>query len=116
MDALPRNLSRKKVWNMSQVLSLEKADRKLRRLIESFREQQEECVIQDEQERPVAVVLPIDRYESYRAYLRQRKEDFTVFDRIDVKMKGHGPDFIEVQIEKAVAEAKAKAETQKIDT
>lgn len=101
---------------MSQVLSLEEADRKLRRLIESFREKQEECVIQDEQERPVAVVLPIERYESYRANLRQREEDFTIFDRIDAKMKGHDPDFIELQIEKAVDESETRAEPQKTNT
>jgi len=116
MHVCAHDLSQKKVPNMSQVFNLEKSDRKLRRLIESFREKQEECVIQDEQERPVAVVLPIDRYESYRAYLRQREEDFAVFDRIDAKMKGYDPDFIEAQIEKAVTEVKTKGKTPKTDT
>ena len=101
---------------MSQVLNLERSDRKLRRLIESFREKQEECVIQDEQERPVAVLLPIDRYESYQAYLRQREKDFAVFDRIDAKMKDYDPDFIEAQVEKAVAEVKTQGKPRKTDT
>lgn len=94
---------------MSDVIS------KFRDLVSSFREKNEECIIQDEQGRPVAAVLPFERYENYQAYLNQRERDFAIFDEIDEKMKGYSPDFIEAQITRAVEEVKAKhnAERQK---
>lgn len=94
---------------MSQTMKLKDTGGKFRRLIESFSQKKEACVIQDDQNQPVAVVLPIERYESYRAYQRQREADFSVFDRIDKKMKDYDPDFIDAQIDKAVAEVKANA-------
>ena len=97
---------------MSQVVNLKDTGNKLRRLIESFQEKKEACVIQDEQERPVAVVLPIERYESYQTYQRQREEDFAVFDIVDEKMKIYDPEFIEAHIETAVAEVKAQGKSR----
>ena len=85
------------------ILKLQDAG-KLRQLISSSSGKKEDCVIQDEQDRAVAVVLPIERYESYQAYLRQREKDFAIFDVIDEKMKDYDPDFIESQVEQAVAE------------
>ena len=90
------------------ILKLQDAG-KLRQLISSSSGKKEDCVIQDEQDRAVAVVLPIERYESYQAYLRQREKDFAIFDVIDEKMKGYDPDFIESQVEQAVAEVKTEA-------
>lgn len=105
----------KKVMNMSQVMKLQDVASKFSDLVESFRQKKDECIVQDEQDRPVAVVLPFERYENYQAYLNQRERDFAIFDEIDEKMKGYDPDFIEAQIEKAVEEVKVKynAERQK---
>ena len=97
---------------MSQTMKLKDAGGKFRQLIASFQNKKEACVIQDEKDRPVAVVLPIERYESYQAYQRQRETDFAVFDRVDEKMKDYDPDFIDAQIEKAVNEVKAEANAQ----
>ena len=90
------------------ILKLQDAG-KLRQLISSSSGKKEDCVIQDEQDRAVAVVLPIERYESYQAYLRQREKDFAIFDVIDEKMKDYDPAFIESQVEQAVAEVKTEA-------
>ena len=97
---------------MSQVLKWRDTGSRLRQLIDSFRVKKEECVIQDEQDRPVAVVLPIERYESYQACQQQREEDFAIYI-IDDKMKDYAPDFIDAQIEKAVAEVKTKVRTKR---
>lgn len=94
---------------MSIVLKLQDAGGKFRQLVESFREKKEECIVQDEQDRPVAVVLPIERYESYQAYRRQREKDFAALDDVAEDLKDFDPDFLEAQIEKAVAEVKAEA-------
>ncbi len=97
---------------MSQTMKIKDAGSKFRRLIESFREKKEECVIQDEKDRPVAVVLPIERYESYQAYRRQRERDFAILDKVAEDFKDYDPDFIEGQIEKAVAEVKVEAKNK----
>ena len=93
---------------MSQILKLQDTDSKFRQLVESFREKKEECIVRDEQDQPVAVVLPIENYESYQAYQRERERDFAIFDEVDERMKDYDPDFIESQIEKAVEEVEAK--------
>ena len=94
---------------MSQTIKLKDAGSKFQRLIESFQESKEECVIRDDKDRPVAVVLPIERYKSYRSYLRQRERDFAILDEVAGDLKDCDPDFIEGQIEKAVTEVKAEA-------
>ncbi len=56
---------------MPQILKLQDAGDKFREVIKSICETKEECIIQDEQGRPVAVILPYERYESFQIYQRQ---------------------------------------------
>ena len=94
---------------MAQMIQLQNSDETLRRMVEACRNQNEECVIQDNQNRPVAVMMPIERYESYQAYLKQREKNFAILDTVAEDLKNYEPDFIERQIEKAVQEVKAEA-------
>lgn len=92
---------------MSQILKLKDAG-KLRQVVESFRENREDCVLQDEEGRPVAAVVPIELYQLYQ---QEWEAGFAVIDRIQEKMKDYDPDFIESQIAKAVAEVKAESKS-----
>ena len=93
---------------MAQMIQLQNSDETLRQMVETCRNQNEECVIQDNQNRPVAVMMPIERYESYQAYLKQKEKNFAILDTVAEDLKNYEPDFIENQIEKAVHEVKAK--------
>ena len=92
---------------MTQMIQLQNSDETLRRMVETCRNQNEECVIQDNQNRSVAVMMPIERYESYQAYLKQKEKNFAILDTVAEELKNYEPDFIENQIEKAVQEVKA---------
>ena len=94
---------------MVQMIQLQNSDETLRRMVETCRNQNEECVIQDNQNRPIAVMMPIERYESYQAYLKQKEKNFAILDTVAEDLKNYKPDFIERQIEKAVQEVKAEA-------
>lgn len=94
------------------MIQLQNSDKALRRMVETCRNQNEECVIQDNQNRPVAVMMPIERYKSYQAYLKQKEKNFAILDTVAEDLKNYEPDFIESQIEKAVKEVKAKAKKQ----
>lgn len=94
---------------MAQMIQLQNSDESLRQMTETCRNQNEECVIQDNQNRPIAVMMPIERYESYQAYLKQRQKNFAILDTVAEDLKNYEPDFIERQIEKAVQEVKAQA-------
>ena len=93
---------------MAQMIQLQNSDETLRRMVETCRNQNEECVIQDNQNRPVAVMMPIESYESSQAYLKQKEKNFAILDTVAEDLKNYEPDFIERQIEKAVHEVKAK--------
>ena len=95
---------------MSQILKIQDAGSKWRESIESLREKNEEYIIKDEQDQPVAVVLPMECYEIYQ---RQRKQDFAILDKIAEDLKDYDPDFIEAQIETAVAEVKAMSKAKR---
>ena len=97
---------------MAQLVQLQNSDESLRRMVETCRNQNEECVIQDNQNQPVAVMMPIERYESYQAYLKQKEKNFAILDTVAEDLKNYEPDFIENQIEKAVHEVKTEAKTQ----
>ena len=58
------------VGDMAHTLKLKDAGSRFRQLVKSFRTKKEECIVQDERDRPVAVVLPIERYESYQVSYR----------------------------------------------
>ena len=79
---------------MAQMIQLQNSDKTLRRMVETCRNQNEECVIQDNQNRPVAVMMPIERYESYQAYLKQRQKNFAILDAVAEDLKNYEPDFI----------------------
>ena len=97
---------------MAQLVQLQNSDKSLRRMVETCRNQNEECVIQDNQNQPVAVMMPIERYESYQAYLKQKEKNFAILDTVAEDLKNYDPDFIENQIEKAVQEVKIEAKKQ----
>ena len=97
---------------MAQMIQLQNSDEKLRRMVETCRNQNEEYVIQDNQSRPIAVMMPIERYESYQAYLKQKEKNFAILDTVAEDLKNYDPDFIESRIEKAVHEVKAEAKKQ----
>lgn len=93
---------------MAQTIKLKDADRTLRNLIASFSGKSEECVIQNEDNQAVAVVLPARQYASYQAYLKQREEDFAVLDEIAETMKQYDPEEIQAGIDQAVNEVNAQ--------
>ena len=100
---------------MAQILKLKHAGQIWRDAINVLCKKSQEGIVKDEKDQTVAIVLPLDRYESYKTYLRQREEDFAIFDEVDEVMRGYDPVFIEARIEKAVAEVKAESkEKQRI--
>jgi hypothetical protein len=62
--------------------------------------------VRDEQDQPVAVVLPMEMYESLQG---QREKDFAVFDEVDETLKGCDPEELQARIDQAVEEVKAKS-------
>ena len=98
---------------MTQILKLKDASSTWRKFITALRTQPQEGIVQDEKEQPIAYVLPAERYESYQAYLRQRGEDFAIFDEIAEQMKAFDPDEIQARIDQAVEEVKAKSRTER---
>ena len=94
---------------MAQILKLKDASVPWRKLIDAFREKPEEGVVQDENDQVVAVVVPPQQYTSYQNYLRQREEDFTVFDEVAENMKQYDPEEIQDRVDQAVEEVKAKS-------
>jgi hypothetical protein len=89
---------------MSQTLKLRDADTKVREFINACRTANEECVIQDEDNQTVAVVVP---KEMYQLYQQEWEKGFAAVDRIREKMKGFDPDEIQANIDLAVEEVKA---------
>ena len=98
---------------MQQELKLQDAGSKFRKLLALLGTKREECIVRDEQDRPVAVVMPIERYESFQAYRRRRESNFAILDRVAKKMEGYDPDYVEAQIVKAVTELKAEFRTNR---
>ena len=89
---------------MAAILKLQDAGRTWRQFITSLRTKPQKAIIQDEQNRDLGVVLPM---EEYLLYEQEREKDFAVVDRIQEKMKGYNSEYVEKQIGKAVAEVKA---------
>lgn len=96
---------------MAQTMQLKNTDTTLRQLVDSVQDQQEACVIQDDQKQPVAVMLSYERYASFQAYLKRRTENFAILDRIADKTKDFDDDFIDGQIEKALTQVKSTSNT-----
>ncbi len=84
---------------MSQTLKLRDADRKVRELIDACRTANEECLIQDEDDQTVAVVVP---KELYQLYQQEWESDFAAVDRIREKMNTYDSDEIQARIDQAV--------------
>ena len=95
---------------MAEILKLQDAGRTWRQFITSLRTKPQKAIIQDEQNRDLGVVLPM---EEYLLYEQEREKDFAVVDRIQKKMKGYNSEYVEKQIEKAVTEVKAASNPAK---
>ena len=95
---------------MAAILKLQDAGSTWRQFITSLRSKPQKAIIQDEQNRDLGVVLPM---EEYLLYQQEWEKDFAVVDRIQKKMKGYNSEYVEQQIEKAVAEVKAASNPAK---
>lgn len=93
---------------MAQILKLKDASSSWRRRISELRTKPQESIIKDDNDQAVAVVLPIERYESYQAYLRQREADFAVFDDVAGAFREVGLDELQARIDQAVDEVKTE--------
>ena len=91
---------------MAQTLKLKDADNPILDFFNACRTIDEECVIHDNDDQPVAVVLPM---ELYRLYQEEWEKDFAVVDRIREKMKGFDPEEVQARIDQAVEEVKAES-------
>ena len=89
---------------MSQVLNLKDSDSKFRQLVQSLCSNDEACEVKNDRGQTVAVLLPAERYASYRTYMRQKAEDFAVFDRVAEAFKD--VDDLSARIDQAVDEVK----------
>ena len=98
---------------MSRILKLQDASEAWRKLIETFRDQPQEGIVQDENNRVVAAVVPAGQYASYQAYLQQREKDFAVLDEVAEDLKQYDPEEIQARIDQAVEEVKAKSRPQR---
>lgn len=95
---------------MAAILKLQDAGSTWRQFITSLRSKPQKAIIQDEQNRDLGVVLPM---EEYLLYQQEWEKDFAVVDRIQKKMKNYNSEYVEQQIEKAVAEVKAASNPAK---
>ena len=87
---------------MSPVLNLRDSDSKFRQLIQSLCSTDEACEVKNDRGQTVAVLLPEERYASYQTYMRQKAENFAVFDRVAEAFKD--VDELSAKIDQAVAE------------
>ena len=92
---------------MTQILKLRDADRKVRDFFNARNTSGEECIIQGDDDQPIAAILPAQQYEAYQQYLKRREQNFAVLDRIAQKTKEVDPEIIEGKINQAVEEVKA---------
>ena len=99
---------------MASILKLKDASLPWRELIVDLRTRAQEGIIKDDADQTVAILLPVADYEGYRRYqqLQEADDDDAIFDEIDATTKGYDPNYIEEQIEKAVAAMKAEANAQ----
>lgn len=88
---------------MAQVLKLKDAGKRWQEAIDTLRQKPQEGVVRDEQDQPVAVVLPMELYENLQ---RERKADFAIFDEVDEALKNYSPEELQARIDQAVEEVK----------
>ena len=93
---------------MAQILKLKDASASWRQRLSELRTKPQESVIKDDNDQTVAVVLPIERYESYQTYRRQREKDFAVFDDVAEAFKDMDPDELQSRIDQAVQDQPAE--------
>lgn len=94
---------------MAQLLKLKDAGSRWQKAIDALRKKPQEGIVRDEQDQPVAVVLPIELYESLQG---QREKDFAIFDEVDEALKDYDPEELQARIDQAVEEVKAKSRPQ----
>ena len=95
-----------KVRTMAQILKLKDAGSTWQRLIGVLRRDAEKAVIEDDDNRPVAVVVPLDLYQRYET---EREQDFAVFAEVREALKDYDPKELQTRIDQAVGEVKAKS-------
>ena len=98
---------------MAQVLKLKDAGSRWQQLLDDLRQRPEKVVIEDEESRPVAVVVPLELYQRYEA---EREADFAVFHEVKEALKGYDPAELQARIDQAVEEVKAKSRPQRAAT
>ena len=86
---------------MSQSMNLNDGGSKFSQIVQSLSASKEACEIKNNQGQTVAIVLPVERYESYQAYLRQREKDFAVIDRVAGAFEDLDPDELQLRINQA---------------
>lgn len=94
---------------MAQLLKLKDAGSRWQKAIDALRKKPQEGIVRDEQDQPVAVVLPMELYESLQG---QREKDFAIFAEVDEALKDYDPEELQTRIDQAVEEVKAKSRPQ----
>ena len=97
---------RKRTKTMAQILRLKDAGTPWRKLIETFRDKPQEGVVQDEDNRAVAVILPMELYQLYQ---QERAKDFAVFRDVREDLKAYSDEELQERIDQAEAEVKAES-------
>jgi hypothetical protein len=89
---------------MAQILKLKDASAPWRKLIDAFREDPQEGVVQDENDETVAVILPRPLYQLYQ---QQRAKDFEVFKDVRKDLQDYSDEELQERIDLSIAEVKA---------
>jgi hypothetical protein len=98
---------------MTQILKLKDAGSRWRQLLNGLRQRSEKAIIEDEENRPVAIVVPVELYRRYEA---EREADFAVFHEVKEALKDYDPEELQARIDQAVEEVKAKSRPQRTVT
>ena len=91
---------------MAQILKLREAGSTWQRLIDVLRRDAEKAVIEDDDNRPVAVVVPIGLFQRYES---ERERDFAVFAEVREALRDYDPEELQARVDQAVEEVKARS-------
>lgn len=94
---------------MAQILKLKDASSSWQRLIGVLRRGPEKAIIEDDDNRPVAVVVPVDLFQRYET---ERERDFAVFAEVREALKDYDPVELQARVDQAVEEVKAQNRPQ----
>ena len=91
---------------MAQILKLKDAGNDWQRLINGLQQNAEKGLIEDEKNRTVAVIIPLDLYQRFET---EWEKDFAVFSEVREALKDYDPEELQARIDQAVEEVKAKS-------